>query len=76
MIKEFERVFLTEDLAHTPYVKGDIGIVAHIHENGKGFEVEFFSVDGTTLGVETVLARQVQSCAGVKSVLHLVSKAA
>lgn len=68
MIKEFERVFLTEDLIGTPYVKGDVGVVAHIHENGKGFEIEFFSVDGTTLSVETALAHQVKSCAGVKSV--------
>ncbi|MGE0636513.1 MAG: DUF4926 domain-containing protein [Bacteroidia bacterium] len=75
MLKEFERVFITEDLPGTPYVKGDVGVIAHVYENGKGYEIEFFAADGTTLSVETVSANQVKSCAGIKTVLHL-SKAA
>ena len=71
MIKEFERVYLTEDMKGTPYVKGDVGVVAHIHENGNGYEVEFFAVDGSTLSVETVLSHQVKPCTGLKSVLHI-----
>ena len=72
MIKEFERVVLTENLKGTPFVKGDVGTVVMIHENGKGFEVEFFAADGSTLGVETVEAGQVVSAKRVKKVLHVI----
>jgi len=57
MIKEFERVYLTEDLEGTPFVKGDVGVVAMTHQNGKGYEIEFFAIDGSTL----VLKRFLQS---------------
>jgi len=76
MIREFERIFITDDLPGTPFVKGDVGVVAHIYENGKGYEIEFFAVDGTTLSVETVPASIVKSCAGIKSVPHILNQAA
>jgi len=76
MIHEFERVFITEDLLGTPYVKGDVGVVAHAYENGEGYEIEFFAIDGSTLSVETVAATKVKSCAGIKSVPHILNKAA
>jgi len=76
MLKEFERVFLTEDLSGSPYVKGDVGVIAHAYENGQGFEIEFFAADGSTLSVETVSVNQVKSCAGIKAVLHILAKAA
>jgi len=72
MIKEFERVVLTEDLKGTPFVKGDVGTVVTIHPGTKGFEVEFFALDGGTLGVETVSADQVKSVNGIKKVLHII----
>ncbi len=75
-LSEFERVYLTENLPNTPFVKGDVGVIAHIHENAAGFEVEFFAADGTTLSVETVSANQIKSCAGIKAVLHIHDKAA
>ena len=71
MIKEFERVVLTANLKGTPFVKGDVGTVVMIHDNGKGFDVEFFAADGSTLGVETVEANQVVSAKSVKKVLHV-----
>ena len=76
MLKEFERAFLTEDLSGTSFVKGDIGTIVLIHENGAGYEIEFFAADGSTLGVETVFATQVKSVAGIKRVLHINDKAA
>jgi hypothetical protein len=76
MIKEFERVFITTDLPGTPYVKGDVGVVAHIYDNAKGYEIEFFAIDGSTLSVETVPAENVRSCAGIKSVPHILNQAA
>jgi len=72
MIKEFERVVLTENLNGTPFVKGDVGTVVMIHNNGKGLEVEFFAADGSTLGVETVDAGKVVSATRVKKVLHII----
>ena len=75
-IAPYERVYITEDLEHTPYVKGDVGVVAHAYADASAFEVEFFAIDGTTLSVETVAADKVRSCAGVKSVPHLLGLAA
>ena len=71
MIKELERVYLLDDLAETPFVKGDIGTVVFIYPEQKGYEIEFFAVDGTTLGVETVPAAKVKSVKGIKKVLHI-----
>lgn len=76
MIKEFERVYLTENLKGTSFVKGDVGVISHIYNDTNGYEVEFFAVDGSTLGVETVSANQVRSCSGVKSVIHIHNIAA
>lgn len=75
-LKAFERVYLTENLLGTRYVKGDVGVIAHVYDNGVGFEVEFFAADGSTLSVETVLAHQLRSCAGIKAVLHIHNEAA
>jgi hypothetical protein len=71
MYKEFERVVLKEDLKGTSYVKGDIGTIVLIYPDARGFEVEFFALDGTTLGVETVLANQLIPANGIKKVLHV-----
>lgn len=71
MIQELERVYLLDDLAETPFVKGDIGTVVFIYPEQKGYEIEFFAVDGTTLGVETVPAAKVKSVKGIKKVLHI-----
>ncbi len=76
MIKEFERVVLRENLKGTPFVKGDVGTVVMIHQQAKGFEVEFFALDGSTLGVETVSAGQVKSVNGIRKVIHIDEVAA
>ncbi len=56
MIKEFEKIVLIKDLANTPFVKDDIGVVVLIHSNSKDYEIEFFDSCGRTRGVETVPA--------------------
>ena len=76
MIKEFERVVLTKDLANTPFVKGDVGTVVLIHPNSKVYEIDFFALDGSTLGVETVHADHVKSVIGIKKVIHVNELAA
>lgn len=76
MLKKFERVYLTKDLPKTDYIKGDVGVIAHVYENAEGFEIEFFAADGSTLSVETVMPDQIKSCSGVKEVLNIHGKAA
>ena len=71
MIKELDRVYLAENLEGTPLVKGDVGTAVFIYPEGKGYEVEFFALDGSSLGVETVLTHQLKSAKGIKKVLHI-----
>ncbi|CAD5253677.1 DUF4926 domain-containing protein [Imperialibacter sp. EC-SDR9] len=42
-------------------MQSDIGTVVMIHDNGKGYEVEFFTLKGKTRSVETLKASQVRS---------------
>ena len=69
MIQELEKVFLLEDLTGTPFVKGDIGTIVFIYPGNKAYEVEFFAVDGSGLGVEAVPAKKAKSVKGIKKVL-------
>ena len=61
MIKEHDRVVLAVDLADYQLLVGDIGTVVMIHQGGKGYEVEFFTVSGKTFDVVTLEAAQVRS---------------
>ena len=38
---------------------GDVGVVVHVPRNGQAFEVEFMTLDGNTLSVETLTATQI-----------------
>lgn len=71
MINELERVYLLEDLAGTPFIKGDVGTVVFVYPENKAYEIEFFALDGSSLGVETALAHQIKSAKGIKKVLHI-----
>ena len=59
MIKLYERIVLTTDISES-FQTGDIGTVAMIHEGGKGYEVEFFTLPGETLGVKTLRRDQIR----------------
>ena len=59
-MKEHDRVVLTSDLPKENLKAGDVGSVVHVHRGGEAFEVEFLSLDGSTLAVATVLASQVR----------------
>lgn len=71
MIQEFERIYLSDNLDGTPYIKGDVGTVVFVYPEAKAYEVEFFALDGSTLSVETVPAAKIKSAKGVKKVLHI-----
>lgn len=60
MIREHSSVVLTEAIASAGLEAGDVGVVVHVHRNGEAYEVEFLTLDGNTIAVETLTARQVR----------------
>lgn len=69
MIKELERVVLTEPLPGEGLESGDVGTVVHAYRDGAAFEVEFTTLDGHTAAVVTVEASQVRSV-GRREITH------
>ena len=63
MFQELDRVVLAEDLPEHGLQAGDVGTVVLVHEGGAGYEVEFVALDGETLAVVSLYARQVRSAA-------------
>jgi len=49
MIQELADVILTCDLPKQGLARGDFGTVLLLHEKGKGYEVEFTTLDGETI---------------------------
>lgn len=60
MIREHDRVVLTERLARHGLEAGDVGTVVHVYGDGQAYEVEFFALDGHTACVVTVEAAHVR----------------
>ncbi len=56
MIKEHDRVVLTEDLRQDGLQAGAVGTVVHVYRQGEAYEVEFMSLDGETIAVATLRA--------------------
>ncbi|HZK92398.1 MAG TPA: DUF4926 domain-containing protein [Stellaceae bacterium] len=69
MIKELDPVVLTHDLADSGLRAGDVGWIVTIHRGGAGYEVEFLTLGGETISVETVPADQVRPV-GRKEIAH------
>ncbi len=69
MIKELDRVILRSDLPEHSLKKGDIGTVVLVHGLGKGYEVEFVSLDGETVAVVSLLEREVRPI-GRREIAH------
>ena len=61
MINELDEVVLTCDLPDHGLAAGDIGTVMLVHSEGKGYEVEFMTLDGDTVAVTTLRAEQVRA---------------
>ena len=53
MIEELEDVILTCDLPKHGLTRGDIGTVVGYIKEGKGYEVEFTTLDGESIAVIT-----------------------
>lgn len=60
MIDELEDVILSCDLPKHGLARGDIGTVVLVHKEGKGYEVEFTTLDGETIAIVTLRADQVR----------------
>jgi hypothetical protein len=60
MIRELDRVVLTRRLSKLGLEAGDVGTVVLIHESGKGFEVEFVTLEGETYAIATVTSDEVR----------------
>jgi hypothetical protein len=54
MINERDRVILTGDVPAARLIAGDVGVVVHVYADGAAYEVEFASLEGTTIAVETL----------------------
>lgn len=64
-MKEFDRIVLLNDIPNKKLKKGDIGTIVMLHRKQissgmTGFEVEFFTLDGSTLTVETLSENQIR----------------
>jgi hypothetical protein len=60
MINELDRVALAHPLPEHELVSGDVGTVVAVHEGGKGYTVEFLSLEGKTIAIVAVRAAAVR----------------
>ena len=63
MFQEHAQIVLMCSLPALGLEPGDVGVVVHVHGQGAAYEVEFMSLDGRTIGVETLEARQLRPVA-------------
>ncbi len=54
MIRELDTVVLTHDLEEHSLKQGDVGTVVQCYSDGEGFEVEFVTAEGKTIGLLTL----------------------
>ncbi|HEV8678817.1 MAG TPA: DUF4926 domain-containing protein [Stellaceae bacterium] len=69
MIKELDPVVLTKALPEHGLQAGDVGWVVMVHAGGSGYEVEFLTLNGETVSVETLAADSVRE-AQHKEIAH------
>lgn len=60
MIRELDRVVLTKRLEELGLEAGDVGTVVLVHNAGRGYELEFVTLDGETYAVITVASDDVR----------------
>lgn len=53
-MQELERVALTKDLPEHGLKAGDIGMIVHIYNDHKGYEVEFVTLGGELIALVSV----------------------
>jgi len=60
VIEELDSVVLSADLPDLDLAAGDVGTVVMVHDAGRGYEVEFVTLDGETIAVVTLEADRVR----------------
>lgn len=60
MIAELDRVILKTDISEYNLEQSDMGTVVLVHQDGKGYEVEFVTLDGETVAIVSLFAAQVR----------------
>jgi hypothetical protein len=60
MVKEHDRVALTEDIPEYGLKRGDIATVVMVHST-PGYELEFVTLDGETYAVISAFPHQVRA---------------
>jgi hypothetical protein len=61
MFNEYERIILTENLPEHGLEIGDAGTIVEVLGSGEAFLVEFFTLDGNTIAVASVLTSQARA---------------
>ncbi len=56
--KLFDIVALTSDLPEENLLKGQVGTIVEVYNEGEAFEVEFVNVKGETYGLLTLSPKQ------------------
>ena len=64
MFQEHAQVVLACPLPALGLEPGDVGVVVHVHANGAAYEIEFISLDGRTVGLQTLQAHQLRAVSG------------
>ena len=59
-MNEFDLVVLQEDVADGRLKAGDVGTILTVYKEGKAFEVEFVTLTGEAVAVETLLPHQIR----------------
>ena len=59
-MRELETVVVNKDIPEHGIERGDVGVVVHTYEDKSAVEVEFVSGEGTSLGVVTLLSKDVR----------------
>jgi hypothetical protein len=70
MIGELDTVVLTHDIPGHGLEKGDMGAVVHCYKVDSAFEVEFVTVDGSTVALIMLDQDDIRLISG-KEVLHV-----
>ena len=60
MIHELELVALVQDQPEFHLEAGDVGTVVMVHQNSRGYEVEFATFTGETIAVVTLASDSVR----------------
>ena len=61
MFQEHAQVVLASPLPALGLEPGDVGVIVHVHAHGTAYEVEFMSLDGHTIAVQTLQAGQLRA---------------